>query len=291
MFSSDIDTSGGSGATAGNGGTLTVRQQGLITPDNQEIVFLGYTNISTRGGNGTTNGRDGGDVVLNNNQSSMDGLFFPSGGVVNWVTIDASGGDGADGTGGNGGQLEAQTDTVLSSQSGWELIFNYGWIDLTGGSGTTAGGDAGLLQLVANNGIENGGLLDVFGGHASAGTGGAGNDVRLVSNIGFVFNAGQITTDGGGCTADAGLGSSAGGVTAVGRTILNTGALFLNGGAGGTTGGEGGDGGDVDLFALERTVNMAPSIVIDGGTGETPGEHGTVLVDGYDLTETFSGEE
>ena len=284
VISGSINISGGDGADGGVAGTLEISLSALVVPQNQEIILLGYTQLNVAGGNGTANGGDGGDVVAEQMPSQSHTNAYPSGGVINTIPINASGGDGTSGAGGDGGWLEMTTESELGWQADWEVIVNHGSIDLSGGNGATAGGATNGLVFWGYNGVENTGSIDASGGHATDGTAGYGSSVAFFSDLGPVGNAAFISTDGGACTADAGSGAYAGDITLHGHLVDNTADLSAAGGDGGATSGTGGDGADVDFYSFGGITNAATSIDIGGGTGATAGNDGSFFVDGSDAT-------
>ena len=176
----------------------------------------------------------------------------------------------------------------------WEIILNYGDLDVSGGDGTSQGGRAGYSTLWGYNGVENYGDIDVSGGHASAADGTAGNAryAELISDLGPVINTGMITATGGNATVGTGHGGSGHNdshyIAISGRTVENSGNLYTAGGAGGSdSGGTGGNADSVDIYGFEYTTNTAAVIDANGGVADTPGEDGEIWIGGANATDAF----
>ena len=295
VVSGNIDTRGGSGTSGGSGGYVEVEWDMDSVPLQQEIQFLGYTSITTDGGDGVTAGGPGGYVYAYNDYYDDDRGYGFGGAVLNNVPVFARGGDATAGGGGNGGYVDFETDTYYGYQTNVLIVRNDGALDLRGGNGTTGGGAGGAVYLWGYNAASNSGAINVNGGNATAGSGGAAADVSsngsgvfVLSDLGAAVNTGAITGLGG---SGGGAGSSGGDgayVEIVGYSARNTGALDLRGGNGDAASGFGGEGGSVYVFGVfEGATNTATSIQVDPGTGNTPGANGEVFVDAQNVTSQF----
>ncbi len=289
-LSGNVDVSGGNGTAGGNGGYVAVELDAEYVPALQQIVLYGYTDVVTDGGHGATGGGSAGDLELSNDYSYGDVFDYgPSGAVVNYADVSARGGSGA--YGGRGGDVSLWTDDYYGYVTTAELAYNYGDLDLRGGTGTATGGDGGDFYLWGYNAAGNEGAVATSGGAATGDMGeedppaaGDAGEVEIYSDLGPVRNTGAIAADGGDATGE---GTTYGGdgakVELVGASLSNTGALSASGGDGAT----GGDGALVFLYGVFDGTTHSGAIAVGRGSGDTDGYDGAVWIDSMDVTERY----
>lgn len=235
------------GATGGNGGTVSVVQprSGSAQSDGG-VYFYAFTAADLSGGDGSTSGGSAAGLSLavntRNDLASGGAVTLPAGPILNEIDISARGGKGTAvaGTGGTGGYIQMQT-----TGSTWDIgktskFSNSGKLDVSGGSGGTAGGgNSGGIYLYAHDGVTNSGELDLMGGDSTGGSGGIGNHLELEMYAGLdVTNSGSIRAAGG-----SGMVGGKGGFSGV---FLRAGGMAANnsinatGGSGTVTNGNGG---------------------------------------------------
>lgn len=293
-ISGNIDLSGGSGLTGGNGGYIDAEMDGEYVANGAEIIFYGYTDIDTSGGASVAStGGDAGYIYLDNEYGYNEFLYYtPSGGVVNYANVKARGGDSTSGAAGNGGYFDMETDYYYGYATSAEVAYNYGNLDLSGGTGATMGGTGGFAYIWGYNHAENRGQINAAGGNATAagGKGGMGayNDgVYILSDLGSAVNAGTITTSGGNGGA-GGYGGNAAHIELVGYGASNSAALSA---AGGDASGELSTGGSASVIFLygifNGTSNSATAFDVTPGTGATAGKPGEVFIDNQNVTSKY----
>ncbi|QQR89970.1 MAG: hypothetical protein IPJ88_17700 [Myxococcales bacterium] len=284
---------GGAGASGGSGGGVEAHIDASNTPAQQEIIFYGYASLNMAGGNGASNGGAGGYLewwhdTTDGNSWPADG--GPSGGVVNYLPVDLSGGNGADGAGGSGGYFYMYTEDEYGFDTDSEVVINYGDVDCSGGDGTDDGGYGGYVYMWGYNHAENQGDIIAHGGSASAdnGSGNSGYYIGIFSDLGPAINSGNLDFCGGDATADGGSGGSGGYVEIIGYSASNSGNVGTCGGDGNASNGSGGDGNDFHMLGLyEASSNTADTINVTGGAGDSPGESGQAYIDNQNVTDTL----
>ncbi len=286
-FSGDIRLSGGDGAAGGSGGRVELSLDADDSPVQQQVVLYGYTDIVTDGGAGAAAGGPAGDVLCNNLYAYSDVFDYgPSGAVVNHANVSARGGSGE--SGGSGGEVVLATDDYYGYTTTAEVAYNYGDLDLRGGTGTATGGGGGDLYIWGYNAAGNEGAVVTSGGDATGDMGegdppaaGDAGEVAVYSDLGTVSSTGMLTADGGNAT---GGGTTYGGdgakVELVGASLRSAGAISATGGDGAT----GGNAALVFLYGLSDGTTLSAGITVDGGAGDTPGGTGQVYVDGMNVT-------
>ncbi|MCP4626545.1 MAG: hypothetical protein GY850_24025 [bacterium] len=294
-LSGNIDLSGGTGTYGGKGGNLRIYLDAEDFPLGQNLILYGYTNINTNGGDGKTGGGKGGSIEVLNDESEIDNTDGPSGGVINRADIDTSGGGvtgDESGGGGNGGNVTMETEDesgplgVLDA----EVAINYGNIIMNGGNGIDHGGDSGEFSLYGFNRAENNGAVTANGGDATAGYGGGGcsKGIEILSDAGSAVNTKTITAEGGGALGFEAYAGDGGCIDIVGSSADNSGNLSNAGGDANITDGYGGSSDFVFIHGeYESTVNTATSIDVSPGAGFEPGEHGIVVIGGFNVTDTW----
>ncbi|QQR91001.1 MAG: hypothetical protein IPJ88_04520 [Myxococcales bacterium] len=289
----NIDLRGGAGDTSGgDGGYLNVYIDARYVPNGQEIIFYGYTDIITNGGNGA-NGGGAGFIRAQNLYGDSDNLdYTPSGGVINYTKITAIGGTGSNGYGGQGGYVDFETDTYYGYMTEAEVVYNFADIDVSGGDATAGnGGRAGYVFMFGFNRLENHGNIMAKGGDALTvdySGGDADSDpIQLFADLGETINTGNISVIGG-----SGLGTGSGGdaerIEIVGYTTTNSGELKSNGGSADAAAGFGGNADIIFLYSTYgETSNTATVLEVNGGAANTPGTDGAIFIDGLAVTESF----
>lgn len=229
-----IDLSGANnGAGAGaNGGNADIRAYNVNSSGD----------IITRGGNGSSDGGNGGSI------------YFISdwGWMVNRGALTSEGGTGAAGTGGSGGTVDLYAND-------YSFLYNTGNVLSRGGNGTTGGGTGGDVYFYTGEAdMINSGDMTTYGGNATAsGNAGDGGYIYFYADYGEVRTLAKYDSHGGNATA--GVGGSAGycdfegwnAYSYAGDYIPNNGGVYVGGqiianGGNGTTGA--GDGGYLYLY-------------------------------------------
>lgn len=260
-------------ANGGNGSTGLGGKGGTITAVSHSLPLVVNAVISAVGGNGATNGGDGGQLVLQNLLASdpTTGINTSPQGIKVAGLISLNGGTGPQ-QGGAGGTLSVKSQASPNALPGSSTVefFGYGLgINLNGGKGSLDGSTGGtggtggtfaatLVSAVTDNvklpagGVYNEVGITARGGdggpvaNPTSGTGGAGGTVIMLTptipdqsaNVGttIVSNSGPINVSGG--AGDN--GGAAGAVALIGYdTVTNSGSITAAGGAGKTKGGAG----------------------------------------------------
>jgi len=285
---------------------------------NSKIVFAGFRDITTTGGDGAGYGGDGGVVLFDPptgqgsikhvNEAAIDARggdatlntgsgYGGHGGVVNLYnsgdgflsnsgTIDTSGGNAASGDGGGAGVIQ------FGFQNGHGVIINTADLTANGGDGTDGGGNSGIVVMQVSGGgstgsgsIDNSGDITNRGGNATTGDAGGSGVVQFEMGNqidGDVTNSGIIDSSGGNSTGGAG---GTGGVVVVisdsnggPGDITNSAAITINGGSGAY----GGDGGVMDFRNTPATVGNDlgndAPLSAMGGAGTVSGGRGGVVL-------------
>lgn len=293
-ISGNIDLSGGNGTIGGSGGYIDGEFDADYVPNGAEIIFYGYTDIDTSGGaSAAANGGDAGDIYLANDYGDGEILdYVPSGGVVNYANVKARGGDSTNAGAGHGGYFDMETDYYYGYASTGLVAYNYGNLDLAGGTGATYGGSGGDVYIWGYNHAENRGQINAAGGNATAAAGkggvGADNDgVYILSDLGSAVNAATISASGGNGGA-GGTGGNASHIELVGYGASNSAALAA---AGGDASGEGSTGGSASVIFLygifNGTANTATAFDVTPGSGATAGSPGEVFIDNQNVTSKY----
>jgi hypothetical protein len=182
----------------------------------------------------------------------------------------------------------------------FERLVNYGNIDVSGGTGVTAGGAAMYVHMLGLDGLENHGNITARGGNASAaGATGGGcfstsyggtegdHGITLVSDHAAVVNTGNLDNHGGDVTGStAATGGKSCGILVFGYDTNNSGSLNADGGDSPPADGHGGAGGAITVESYSGVVlNTAPSMTAAGGTGTTGfvGVNGVITINGQPL--------
>ncbi len=163
----------------------------------------------------TNDGSNAGDICLGNgnnitktiiNRGTIEakGLGTGSGGylyfdaddlIVNYGTIDASGGSSAAGSGGNGNEM----DIYVNNDGG--KFYSFGSILAKGGDSTDSsgsnGGTGGYLYIDVPDLVVNTGTIDVSGGGSDTGAGGSGGEFDVYVNYGDFYSSGIVRMNGG----------------------------------------------------------------------------------------------
>jgi len=306
-----IEAKGGnSGGTAGgNGGSNGY--SGFYAYGGDMIVHASFT-IS--GGNAAGSGHTGGtpsgaDFYVTGENYRRVGVCQISG------SFNVAGGQGE--TGGQGGYVAVHSwaydypspsyINYLGQAPDVEL-FGFSQINVSGGDGTTQGGNAGYYELYTNaspNDYYSGynpaypiiseANVEAKGGNATAsgGTGGQGGYVELATDYydeystpnTTVTQSGTIDVSGGNAEASGGTGGNAYEIYLGSYNgeycwnVTTTGKLIAKGGKGGTTGG---NGGYINLNSnVTDTVYKLANLSVTGGKGgTTAGSTGSADVDG-----------
>ncbi len=291
-LSGGISLGGGTGDNGGIGGEF----KALLTPgvaNGQEIVLLGYDNITTIGGDGVYTPSPSISVAGNAGKITMTNV---GGGVINYADLFAHG--GANGTNKNFGQgapliMSAGGGDFAPAVSPAQVVINYGQIDLTGGSTIAAGSQdssgsyGGQFQLIGAARVENHHTIDAScGSGAGVGTNGNGYASVLSSGGGPVVNDHALSANGGSPTK-ASDASAAQSITLIGTQVQNSANISS---AGGSAEGLGGDGNNIALIstnpATPTTLSSGTLLNVSAGVGgfdfaggSRPSQNGAVIID------------
>lgn len=322
VLGATLDTSGGTGIDGGNAGAITISAAsapgGFAHVISARLTALGGAGTGTDtvlGGNGgtvTINGPSGASVNATMNltggraTASGDTAGGGNGGsfvipnttlgpVEVYGTLQQGGGSASAATGpvggGNGGDfLIGDTTTAPTS-----VELGLGNFNVSGGNGTTDGGNAGAVRFETNvfGSIDFRGTVT-----ASAGTGpdipGSASTINIVTEEGNIIFSGTLTGLGGSSTDGANpptAGASVNLICGAGLedegNITFKGTINVTGGpsvAASTVNCDGGDGGAIimrvlDYFNGQIDVLSGSSITADGGraTGNGVGGNGGIL--------------
>ncbi len=293
LVSGSIDASAGAGALGGRGGEVSVFI-GYGADFGAEVVALGYAAIEANGGAGSldTSGGSGGFMSFFQSRGPLD---VSGGAVLNTVALHAHGGDGTgSAVGGTGGHVSLQTQLDVEWPAAtFEVVDNAGTIDVRGGQGAQ-GGTGGQVDLRGRVAVTSSGAIDAKGGLGATIGGGRGGDVRGSAASGRFSSTGTIDVSAG----IAGGGpppapASGGSVQLAGVPVAVSGTLTAKGGAADLMAGTGGPGGTVQLLSTgglitQNTLPMPAGIVVSGGTAQTPGAPGLVVIDGFVVTNQWT---
>jgi hypothetical protein len=305
-------TTGGDGGSSGNGseGYSDFEAYGGDMIVNASFNFIGGNGVGT----GSTGGSPyGADFYCFGEDYRHLGVCQISG------SFNVNGGNGE--TGGDAGYVEVYSwgynydndeQIDASGQSPDVELLGFANINLSGGNGTTAGGNASdwAYELYAwppwddYDGyyttaypIISEANVTARGGNASAasGTGGTGgyadietdkdNDYYNQTGISvteMITQSGTIDVSGGNATASGGTGGAGGTIYldyyGYDYTTTTTGILTAIGGNGAL---QGGNGGYIEIYSdVTDTVYTLANLSVTGGTGTTAGSSGKAYVDG-----------
>jgi len=317
VLSGTVEAKGGNaGGTGGSGGMGGGDEYSYIVALGGDLIV--NATFTLNGGNGSGSGSGGDAEYIEFDVFGMDyrrvGVCQISG------SFNLNGGNGI--TGGAGGEVDFYSfnwddDYFDNSENiGNELgqapdiqLLGFSNINLNGGNGTTAGGnankDAYELYTYAPYDYYDDYYLPAYpivseanvsakGGDASAasGTGGMGGDVNLATDtdddystsITTITQSGTIDNSGGNATASGGTGGDSYyiymGSDSSGScwNVTTTGKLISKGGNGGA---QGGNGGYIAISSDDvATVYTLANLSVTGGTGTTAGSSGVAVVDG-----------
>jgi hypothetical protein len=281
-FSGSILADAGSGETGGDNSESWIAFFHDSSPAVGDIELVGYGSINISGGDGRDDGGSGGGVEIYGGYGQQYAMFT----FKNEADILAAGGEGGTGSGGSGGYAYVDAyDPGDGNPTEQFMVDNLGTVSTSGGKGVTSGGDAGYLYFYASQGIRNAGRLSAMGGAASSptvGAGGQGNYVDLWA-LSHIMNSGAIDSSGGNGALTGGHASWNELYSEYGA-VQNSGNMSANGGNADATlaGSVGGDAADIYLYSSNsggpyETTNTG-NVQANGGTGETPGNDGTITV-------------
>jgi len=261
-------------------------------------------NLSIGNGNSITK------TIINRGTIEAKGLGTGSGGylyfdaddlIVNYGTIDASGGSSATGCGGSANEI----DFYLNNASG--KFYSFGSILAKGGDSSDSnsggyGGSGGYIYIDVPDLVVNTGTIDVSGGNSDADAGGSGGEFDVFVNYGDFNSSGTVRMNGG-------KGATYGGDTEywaeywnaysayietaysnndMGRNgdIIISGVWEANGGTGAE--GAGGYGGYIYLQtdALGK-VTINANMSVKGGDGMGTGSYYGASTYGIDIYQSF----
>jgi len=263
---------------------------------NARDIYLGYMGGLTK-------------TVINSGTIEAKGLGTGSGGylnfnaddlIVNYGTIDASGGSSATGSGGYANEI----DMYVLNDGGKLYSLGNGTILAKGGDSTdSAGGSGGIggyIYIDVPDLVVNTGTIDVSGGNSDVGSGGDGGEFDVFVSYGDFYSSGTVRMNGGNGGTNGGsaeYGDSWWGYSAWIETVYNnndrgrngdiiiSGTWEANGGNG--VSGSGGAGGDIYLQtdamgAVTINANMSAK---GGNSTETgfPGGNAEYGIEIYSL--------
>lgn len=293
-FAGDINLAGGNGGSGGSGGDIYVDTDYTSDniPSSMPVEFVGYANFAANGGAGVTSGGSGGYFEIYTEEADRP-VANPTGSITTSVPVQMVGGLASAGPGGSGGDFELDAEgeayIVDPSAPNTTKAINTASVDVSGGNGTTGGGNSGYWFMYGHFRAENNGAITAKGGNASdstgvAGQGGYSGGLEIEATYDAV-NTGVLTATGGSGTGANASGGSVGRLELyAGRLATNSANLYFNGGnALGT--GVNGSGGLVDIFSeTGASTNSAGLITVAKGTGGAGGSNGTILFDWTDVT-------
>ncbi|MCG2594821.1 YDG domain-containing protein [Ramlibacter sp. XY19] len=311
-----IDASGGySYQDGGQGGTITIQADGVVSVGGGLTVSGGSTSYGGTPGNGgrggdidvssangsvtlysadvrggstsmTGNGGDGGTISLR--------ALGTGGTVTVQNTMSAQGGYASDGDGGKGGAVQVQTDGNAQLTQ----------VDASGGSGgpaaTAKGGDGGTLEVTASNGgiafgtmsgssiASYGGAMVNGGSGTSLAAGGLGGAITLQAQGGAVLVTDALHAQGGGAqngpAGNARTGGAGNAVTINAAGGIDVNYIYIDGGS--MYAGAGGLGGKAVLSSTGGNVRVAYTTAegSQGGEVRLTASGGSISVDNIDVT-------
>ena len=300
FVSGNIDLSGGDAVATGYGdggaaGSVDVQVYGSNYPSEVGLVFRGYTDIDTTGGDANFGGSAGNVLIFNDSVKANAGVYVPSGNVTNEADVTARGGnvvaeaETIPADGGSGGNFRLETEDKYGYiNPDLEIATNKGNVDVSGGNGLestmTDSNRSGSIWLWGYNGVSNTGNITANGGTDLGtdgdvtGYGGYANDIGMYAELGQASNSGSITNNGG---AGEYRGGRSDGFELYGATVSNSGVISSNGGNADASleGSVGGSGGWVEFFSPGGVagVTHSGSVSHTAGTGETTHDDGAFI--------------
>lgn len=258
-----FDTSGGAGADSGGLGG----DQNWIA-DSTPLDFRGAT-FRARGGNGDNSGHDGGIIAISTCVGDDIGapLWFDA-------TGDVTGGASSAGSGGQGGELILTGRNLVTGFAHAARLQVRGAISADGGTGATAGGDGGNIELRCDGiGIDVNATLRTDGGAGAAG--GNGGTLLVDGDDGSALGYAAVTLRGLAASRGGAGGGSGGSITigGAGADVTLHGTLDAGGAA------TGGDGGGISIGQnTSATVTLSATAVVRANGAATAGLAGTVAL-------------
>lgn len=281
-----IDVRGGDGATGGQGGALDISGDtsnlgNNAQPGNDPIVLVGYSSITTSGGQGGTGGGPAGPIHVDQVIATTPTGAQALGGIRCESSLVMTGGAGLAGTGGGGSTLFLTVPSQLPMVP--RSVTITGSVEASGGPGTTSGGSAGVISASDHFPVSFLGGIHASGGGGGTGVGGSGGSVTLQSDIsasvfGLVSLAGGASTTGNGGTGGLFFLQS--------ETSTESGGVSCRGGN--STTGTGGSGGSINIFSTQTTSILGGSFSVASGSGTAPGSAGLLSIDGIQSGPTVS---
>lgn len=269
-----FDVVGGAGTTGGAAGSLSFRTSTAI-PHGQEILFFGYERFETHGGNGTTNGGLGGDILLSN---AIANGGSATGSVVNHARLSSLGGKGSAGMGGGAGVVGLQTSGLDAPENRSQAVVSAGPIEAIGGDGGAGGGSGGFALFSSRERVDVSAPIHLAAGRATGANGAGGTASGGQFTAGTVLTASAtVDASGGDGGSTTGAGGNAGNFVMKALVIDLAAPLTCAGGKG--TAASGGKGGDVAVISTSASSKVA-SVASAGGAGSPNGTPGVVRIDG-----------
>ena len=285
LFKGTISAHGGQGLSAGGAGTIYTgavsAPSGSVVVDNGGLSGAGTLLATPEAFNLTISGAavvyptpqtpallvssllvdSGGGLTYLSGETNLDLTVVGSAtvGSNGWITADGRGYSGTNGGSGAG-------------------LMPYGYIGTGGGYGgmggsslnsVPGGGTYGSAQQPVNWG-SRGGIIPAYPNSSQG-----GGSIRL--RVGRLLTVnGKLTADGNGATYQGAGGGAGGSVWVTASQLAGSGLIAAAGGAGGANGGGGGGGGRIAIYS-GKTNHFTGSIRAPGGSGQTPGQNGTVF--------------
>jgi len=291
----------------GASGKITTSATDAGVDANAKPIYLGY-------GNGMTK------TIINHGTIEARGLDTGSGGlislrsdelVVNYGTIDTSGGSSTTGAGGNG---------YSPGSDGFDVYVDYGdfnssgIVRMNGGDGGDGnGGDAGQAYIQTaysgNTGGKNGDIMisgtwEAMGGDGTNGNGGSGGYLRFETDaMGKVYVNAAMSTKGGNGTGAASVGGSSTGIdiysynygsvdVATPGKVRIAGHFDVRGGNGDLNGNDSGflqvkSYGSTTAFQGTDVELILPAAIMSGGTGSVGGNASDLALEAYTYTPQY----
>jgi len=288
--------------TAGGGGDVELDSDPYGYGFNNSQRLLGYTQVDTTGGDGASAG-DGGSIDLYADYGWSDPVYAYTGcgNVISEVPLNTTGGDsllttGTGGEGGDGGDVNIEScydyafDSIDPNTGEMVAITtNSATIDTSGGANFNAAsiqGSAGDIWLWGYNGVTNTADITANGGNDSAADGGIdgyGGDsgyIDLYAEEEPVENSAALMANGGNGEYSGGDSDE---ILLYSTVVTNSGDLTGNGGNADAAlaASTGGDGAFVEIWATEPgEADNSGTISHTPGTGATAGDEGTAIVGG-----------
>ena len=281
LWSGRLTARGGDGVIGGDGASLTITSNtgtSIVSMMSRAYgtIRIG-ADIALDGGNGSTDGGDGGDCSISTSGPVINSI--PPSNLVELVgyrSLSLNGGDGGN-NGGNGASSIHLLTLGFTMMTGeyWDAgaLTNEAVLNANGGDGVLGtGGAGGAIEFNAQNAygenafFNNSGDINAAGGSGSSG--GASRQVRFYS-FREMTNTGDVTVTGGNAT---GNGTAAGNaltgdfvMTVNGYgDIINRGDVYASGGDATGTTSSGGTVGIIVIYAAD-VVNNYGRVYANGG--------------------------